>query len=227
MNLAAVIVAAGQSTRFGGGLNKALRRCGDRTLIAHAAGALLAAGGLREIAVATRPEDIGAVGRELAFLRGHGVQLAVVAGGAERQDSVGNALAALGAACTHVIEHDAARPFPPAGLVQRVVAAMAEHDAVIPVVPVVDTIKEVDNDTVTRTPDRARLRAVQTPQGFRLTVLREALAAARRDGFTGTDDASLVERLGQPVHCVAGDVRNRKVTTPEDSIWLPYPLASA
>lgn len=224
MTLAAVIVAAGRSTRFGGGANKALRRCGDRTLIAHAAGALLAADGITELAVATRPEDLAAVEQELAFVRARGVRLAVVAGGPERQDSVGNALAALERACTHVIEHDAARPFPPADLVQRVIAALADHDAVIPVIPVVDTIKEVDGDMVRNTPDRARLRAVQTPQGFNLTLLRQALAAAQRDNFIGTDDASLVERLGQPVYCVAGDPANRKVTTREDSQWLPHPL---
>jgi len=77
---------------------------------------------------------------------------------------------------------------------------------------------------VVRTPDRARLRAVQTPQGFKIDLLREALASARADGFIGTDDAALVERLGRPVHCVAGDPANRKVTTLEDSQWLPHPL---
>lgn len=224
MKLAALIVAAGQSTRFGGGVNKALRRCGDRTLLAHAAAALFGAPGLAELVVATRPEDIPAVERELALVTARGLRLTVVAGGAERQDSVGNALAAVAPDSTHVIEHDAARPFPPAGLVARVVAALHDHDAVIPVVPVVDTIKEVDGDLVVRTPDRRRLRAVQTPQGFRVSVLRDALAAARRDGFTGTDDASLVERLGGAVFCVAGDHANRKVTTPEDSQWLPHPL---
>lgn len=224
MKLAAVIVAAGQSTRCGGGMNKVLRRCGERTLIAHAAHALLAAANLTELAVATRPADIPAVERELAFVRARGLRLSVVAGGAERQDSVGNALAALGPECTHVIEHDAARPFPPADLVQRVVTALADHDAVIPVIPVVDTIKEVAGDTVVCTPDRARLRAVQTPQGFKREVLTAALAAARRESFTGTDDASLVERLGRPVCCVAGDAANRKVTTQEDSQWLPHPL---
>ena len=224
MKLAAVIVAAGQSTRCGGGVNKALRRCGERTLLAHAAAALLAADGLSELVVATRPGDIPAAERELAFVRARGLRLSVVAGGRERQDSVANALAALDPAVTHVIEHDAARPFPPAAMVARVVGALRSHDAVIPVVPVVDTIKEVAGDTVVGTLDRSRLRAVQTPQGFRLALLREALAAAGRDSFTGTDDAALVERLGRPVHCVPGDPSNRKVTTPEDSQWLPHPL---
>ncbi|HNW91313.1 MAG TPA: 2-C-methyl-D-erythritol 4-phosphate cytidylyltransferase [bacterium] len=224
MTLAAILVAAGQSSRFGGGVSKVLRRCGDLPLIAHAAQALLAADGLTEVAVAARPEDCAAIETALAFLRDRGLRLAVVAGGAERQDSVANALAVLTPAVTHVIEHDAARPFPPAALVARVVAALAAHDAVIPVIPVVDTIKEVAGDTVVRTPVRSALRAVQTPQGFRRTLLAAALAAAQRDRVTGTDDAMLVERLQLPVYCVAGDPANRKVTTQEDSQWLPHPL---
>lgn len=137
----------------------------------------------------------------------------VVAGGPERIDSVGLALAAAGDA-EFVIVHDAARPLTPADQIRRVVGALRDGlRAVIPVLPVVDTIKAVDaNGVVLGTPDRAGLRAVQTPQGFETALLRRAYDR----GGAATDDASLVENLGVPVHTVAGDPLAFKITTPLD-----------
>lgn len=142
------------------------------------------------------------------------VAVTVVGGGAERGDSVRAGLQALTNAVDIVLVHDAARCLTPPEVFDRVVAAVvAGAVAVVPGVAVVDTIKAVDADgVVTATPDRASLRAVQTPQGFRRDVLERAHA-----GHHGaTDDAGLVERLGHPVLVIEGDPRALKVTTPAD-----------
>jgi 2-C-methyl-D-erythritol 4-phosphate cytidylyltransferase len=141
-------------------------------------------------------------------------QLAVVSGGAERGDSVAAGLAALDASVDVVLVHDAARCLTPSAVFARVVEAVeAGAVAVVPGTPVVDTVKQVDaSGRVVATPDRASLRAVQTPQGFR----RDVLARAHAVSSEATDDAGLVERLGEPVLVVEGDRLAFKVTTPED-----------
>ncbi len=152
----------------------------------------------------------------LAREEGISLPLHVAAGGAARQESVSNGLAALPAVCDTVLVHDAARPFVTPALINRVLDALADgHPGVIPGIPVTDTVKEVDAALQVRTtPDRSTLRAVQTPQGFALPVLRACHAAA--SGKSATDDASLLERHGHPVLLVEGDPANRKITTPED-----------
>lgn len=143
----------------------------------------------------------------------------VVAGGATRQQSVGHGLAALPADARHVLVHDAARPLLTAMTITSVVAAMqAGADAVIPVLPVVDTVKRVDHrGQVVATLDRAELRIVQTPQGFRRDVLVAAHRSAADLGMTdATDDAGLVESIGRVVATVAGSHSAFKITTPDD-----------
>jgi 2-C-methyl-D-erythritol 4-phosphate cytidylyltransferase len=143
-----------------------------------------------------------------------GDDVTVVAGGRERTDSVRAGLAVIGGASV-VLVHDAARALTPPALIARVVAEVrAGRPAVIPVLPVVDTVKEVDlMGAVIGTPDRASLRAVQTPQGFDADVLRRAYAAATD---ISTDDAGLVERIGETVHTIVGDALAFKITTPHD-----------
>jgi len=139
----------------------------------------------------------------------------VVAGGSDRSESVKLALAAV-PTTEFVLVHDAARPLTPADVTQRVVAALRDGArAVIPVLPVADTIKAVDsNGVVLGTPERSGLRAVQTPQGFETELLRRA--HERGAGAVVTDDAALVEYLGVPVYTVAGDALSFKITTPLD-----------
>ena len=141
-------------------------------------------------------------------------RVTVAVGGAERGDSVLAGLAALSGAVDVVLVHDAARCLTPLAVFERVIGAVGHGAvAVVPGVPVVDTIKQVDDaGRVVGTPERARLRAVQTPQGFRREVLERAHAAYG----DATDDAGLVERLGEPVLVVEGDGRAFKVTTPAD-----------
>jgi 2-C-methyl-D-erythritol 4-phosphate cytidylyltransferase len=144
-------------------------------------------------------------------------RVVVVAGGATRSESVRAGLAAVPAEATVVCVHDAARPFASAALYGRVVAAVsAGADAAVPALAVTDTIKIVDRDAVVvATPERASLRAVQTPQAFRADVLRRAHAS----GGEGTDDASLVEAIGGRVVVVDGETDNRKITHPDDLDW--------
>lgn len=140
-----------------------------------------------------------------------------VPGGATRSDSVRAGLSAVPADATVICVHDAARPLAGPELFRRVIdAVVAGADGAVPGIGVADTVKIVDADgTVVSTPDRSRLRAVQTPQAFRADVLR----AAHADGGDGTDDAELVERAGGRVVVVAGDPTNRKITHPDDLEW--------
>ncbi len=146
-------------------------------------------------------------------------------GGAERQDSVAAGLDAIDPETDLVLVHDAARPFVSLRCVQSCIDAAATHGAAIVAVAAQDTVKLVDADSViVETPDRRRIWLAQTPQVFRGALLREAHEHARRDGFVGTDDASLVERLGHPVRVVPGESTNRKITTPDDLQWAEWYL---
>lgn len=152
-----------------------------------------------------------------------GLPWKVVAGGALRQDSVRNGLSVLPDDCEEVLIHDAARPFVSPALVNRILDGLHGETpgeriaACIPGVPVVDTIKVMDEDgKVVATPDRKHLRAVQTPQGFSLAFLRAAHQRAEQEGWVVTDDASLLELCGHAVHVAEGEVGNKKITTSED-----------
>lgn len=141
----------------------------------------------------------------------------IVAGGATRQESVACGLRALGRDVTMAVIHDAARPFVMTALLERVIDAAAASGAAIAALPVVDTLKRRSpTDGGAITVDRDGLWAAQTPQAFRHSLLIEAYERAAADGFIGTDDASLVERLGQPVTLVEGHPTNIKITTPDD-----------
>jgi 2-C-methyl-D-erythritol 4-phosphate cytidylyltransferase len=141
----------------------------------------------------------------------------IIAGGAERQDSVRNGLAGCGAADDDVVLiHDGARPFFPTARIASLLAAAADCGAALLAIPAQDTIKEVANGQVLRTLDRSRLWQVQTPQAFRFAVIRDAHRQALEKGFAGTDDASLVEWQGNPVAVIPGSPFNLKLTTPED-----------
>ena len=151
-------------------------------------------------------------------LREMGIEKAAstIAGGDTRQESVRLALEITGDEIGTVVVHDGARPLVTPGMIDSVSAVPAGFDGVVVVVPVTDTIKEVDAGVVVRTPDRRLLVAVQTPQAFDLEKLRLAHSAAKADGFAGTDDAVLVERMGGNVMVVPGSRENIKVTYPED-----------
>jgi 2-C-methyl-D-erythritol 4-phosphate cytidylyltransferase len=184
-------------------------------LVAHAVRGLLDAGCVRHVVVAAPAAHLDEMTAALAGLG----PVTVVPGGADRTASVRLALhAALARVpdATIVLVHDAARAFTPPALVRSVTAAVAAGaPAVVPVLPVTDTVKRVNADgVVIDTPSRVDLRAVQTPQGFAVDVLLRAYEMA--DATNTTDDAGLVERIGVPVHTVPGDVAAMKITTPFD-----------
>ena len=212
-DVVALVPAAGRGVRLGPGVPKALREVRGESLLSHAVRRLAAAPSVGHVVVAA-PAGAEA---EVKALLGHidGAAVTVVTGGAERQDSVAAALRAAPEAYQIVLVHDAARALAPTALAERVAAAVRDgHDAVIPVLPVVDTVKQVDSDgRVVGTVDRSALRLVQTPQGFRRSVLAHAHAAVSGNA---TDDAGLVERSGGTVHTVPGSEQALKVTRPQD-----------
>ncbi len=150
-----------------------------------------------------------------------GLAWKAVSGGARRQDSVLYALKALPIECTHVLIHDAARPFVSPTLIQNVYTALQEGaEGVVPVLPVVDTIKEVRQDVVIQTPERSHLVHVQTPQGFVRSLLEKAHARALEEDFAVTDDASMLEKCGYTVRTVHGETQNCKITHENDLMKL-------
>jgi 2-C-methyl-D-erythritol 4-phosphate cytidylyltransferase len=203
------------------GAPKALRELSGEPLLVHAVRRLAQARSVALIVVAAPP---GSVDDVCALLKPVSDMVTVVAGGATRQESVAAALAAVPAEMQIVLVHDAARPLTPAALVDEVAAAVrAGHEAVVPALPVVDTIKQIgEAGDVVATVDRAALRAVQTPQGFTRATLIAAHAAADIDA---TDDAGLAERIGVSVHTVPGREEALKVTRPFDLVIAEALLA--
>jgi 2-C-methyl-D-erythritol 4-phosphate cytidylyltransferase len=212
-DVAVLVPAAGAGLRLGPGGPKALRLLGGETLLVHAVRRIAAAPSVRLVVVAAPAADVESVRELLASV----APVIVVAGGAERQESVSLALAQVPADIAIVLVHDAARALTPPELIESVASAVRGGlPAVIPVLPVVDTVKQVDDgEVVIGTVDRSALRSVQTPQGFRHDVLAAAHAAAA-DSLT--DDAGLVEKVGLPVTCVPGSELAMKITRPLDLI---------
>jgi 2-C-methyl-D-erythritol 4-phosphate cytidylyltransferase len=224
VTVAAVVPAAGRGERLGPGTPKALRPLGGVPMLVHAVRALARARTVDLVVVAAPPTGVALVEAELRD-RIVGAEVLVVAGGETRQASVRLALDALPAGVDVVLVHDAARPLVPPELVDAVSSAVrAGADAVVPGVPVADTVKRVDDAAgVVETLDRSVLRAIQTPQGFRRQVLEAAHASA--GDADATDDAGLVERAGGAVRVVPGAEEAFKVTRPLDLVLAESVLA--
>lgn len=214
-NTVAVVPAAGSGQRLAVGVPKAFFHLDGRTLVERAVTCLLESGVVDRVVVAVPADRTGQAKLIL------GRDATIVPGGANRGESVSRALAAVadGQQPSFVLVHDAARPLTPPALVVRVVEALqAGHSAVVPALPLSDTVKAVDaNGVVLGTPERAGLRAVQTPQGFATELLLRAYQrAGEATGVDFTDDASMVEHIGGQVQVVDGDPLAFKITTPWD-----------
>lgn len=232
---AAVIPAAGRGVRLGPGAPKALRTLGGTPMLIHAVRAMARSRAVT-LVVVVAPPDGAATTEVRRLLDEHALpertEILVVPGGATRQESVRAGLNALPADITSVLIHDAARPLVPVDTVDSVVEAVRDGaPAVVPAMPLADTVKEVEPgrpgepEPVVATPVRARLRAVQTPQGFDLATLRLAHEKVAVDGEGATDDAGMVEQLGVTVVVVPGHEEAFKVTRPLDLVLAEAVLA--
>jgi 2-C-methyl-D-erythritol 4-phosphate cytidylyltransferase len=230
---AAVIPAAGRGVRLGPGAPKALRTLGGTPILIHAVRAMAASRAV-SLVVVVAPAD-GAAGVK-HLLDEHALpartDYLVVPGGETRQESVRLGLAALPAGITTVLVHDAARPLVPVDTVDAVIEAVRDGaPAVVPALPLADTVKQVEPrekgepEPVVATPERATLRAVQTPQGFDRATLERAHGTVAAVGEGATDCAGMVERLGTPVVVVPGHEEAFKVTRPLDLVLAEAVLA--
>lgn len=211
---ALIVPAAGTGSRSGRDLPKQYVTLAEHSVLAHTLRPFLAIPECREIIVAI---DDAWRTRATECIGGMDDRVRFVTGGTERQSSITNALAALTSDVGYVLVHDAARPCVSHELIERVAAAVAIWGAVIPVVPIAETVKRVDADgVVIETLRRDELRAVQTPQAFERGILERAYRNANEQRILGTDDASLVEANGGVVRVVAGDPSNIKITHPTD-----------
>lgn len=210
----AIVVAGGAGRRMKGDVPKQFLLLDGRPIVDLAIDALAASPQIDGILIAlppSLPEEVKDT------FRGRPKVIGVVDGGEERQDSVENALAAVPPGTEVLLVHDAVRPFVSLKLLEQCVALAREHGAVVPVVPLRDTVKGWDRAKKTLTTvDRSLLFRAQTPQAFRSDILQEAYAKAKAVGRRGTDDASLVEAAGYPVMPIPGEEANLKITVPED-----------
>lgn len=214
-----IVVAAGKGTRMGTAESKQFLPLAGKPILVHT---LERFQRIAEVDVIVLVTGAGDVDRCETFVRRYGLTkvASVVPGGKERQESVRIGLERLPDGIEVVAVHDGVRPLVAEANVKACLNQADETGAAVLAVPVKDTIKVVDaSGRITSTPERRSLWAVQTPQAFRLELLQEAHRLAERDGFLGTDDAMLVERLGHPVHVVEGDYTNIKITTPDDLLW--------
>ena len=214
--ISAIIVAAGKGTRMGPQIDKLFLELNGCPIVAHTWRRFEETGCIDELLLVVR-EGMQAAFTALAEKYRFKKSFRLVAGGKERQDSVWNGLEALSPQSEIVAIQDAARPCTSPALIAATVAAAREIGAAVAAQPVTDTIKESrDGRLIERTLDRSRLWAVQTPQTFRVEIIRRALSAVRQRGLLVTDDTAACELIGQPVQLVLSTQPNPKVTRPED-----------
>lgn len=214
MKTAAILVAAGSSARMkSGSASKTMMEIGGEPVLSRTLRAFESAACISKIVIVARACDFDAIQKASAFVT---KPLTITEGGKERQDSVSNGAALCGDA-EYIAVHDAARPFITPEEIETVCADAEKYGAATLAVPVKDTIKVAAADgTVCATPERSTLRAIQTPQVFRLSLYKEALCLAKNAGKQYTDDCQLIEAAGGKVYLTPGDYKNIKITTPED-----------
>lgn len=211
-----IIVAAGSGTRMGGGIPKQFRELGGIPILTRAAEAFFKHPLVDDIFIVTKSEYLAFCKDKI--LAPFGLTAGVVTGGVQRQDSVKNGLQALPSDTDFVLVHDGARPFVSERLITDCIEMVVRTQAAVAAVPVKDTVKRCEDGVFAETPERSTLYNVQTPQCFSVTLLREAFQKAEEDGFSGTDDSILVERMCKKVYLVKGEYSNIKITTEEDML---------
>ena len=215
MSVSAVIVAAGTSKRMNDGVDKLAVQLSGKSLLAWTISRFESTEIIDEIIVVTREDEIGTV-KEMIKSEGFRKVSSVVKGGAYRQHSTQNGLNVVSDDSKVVLIHDGARPLIRTSDIKRIVESAEENGAALLAVPSKDSVKEVQNGIVTQTLPRESVWLAQTPQGFRKELLQEAFTSAEKEGYIGTDEASLVERIGKDVAVVEGHSSNIKVTVTSD-----------
>jgi 2-C-methyl-D-erythritol 4-phosphate cytidylyltransferase len=236
MKVVAIIPAAGLGTRMALGGKRAqpskqFFEINGAPILIHTLRVFARNRQVNQILVALRKNEMERF-RQLLEKEKLGAKVEMVEGGEHRQESVANAVASLKAAKEDIVlVHDAVRPFVDDEIIGNVIREVEKHGAAIAGLPAVDTIKQVertsDGAIITSTIPRERVVQAQTPQGFRYELIKRAFDSAAADGFIGTDEASLVERLGEDVWVVMGSARNIKITTPSDLELAEFLLAQA
>jgi 2-C-methyl-D-erythritol 4-phosphate cytidylyltransferase len=220
MNADAVIVSAGKGLRFMEGKKKQFYFLGGKPILAHTLDKFETCPLIRSVCLVVGQEDMDYCLKEIVEKYRFQKVSKIVPGGKRRQESVKNGIDALPKDADIVAIHDGVRPLVTRTMIEDSIHSAARHGAVVFAMPVKETIKMSNPDgTVLRTLDRESLWQIQTPQTFQVNVIREAHSRATEDGFVGTDDASLVERMGGEVHILPGSYTNIKITTPED-LWF-------
>lgn len=220
--LGIVIVAAGKGSRMGTQESKQYLLLHGKPILVHTLELFNRLDKVQTITLVTGAEDLERCGQ---YVQQYGLYKVkhIISGGKERQDSVYQGLLSLQESVDWVMVHDGVRPFAAEEHIDACFRKALETEAAVLAVPVKDTIKVVDSEgNIVSTPDRRSLWAIQTPQAFRLSLLLSAHEAALREGYIGTDDAMLVERVGTKVAVVESDYYNIKITTPEDMPWAEW-----
>jgi 2-C-methyl-D-erythritol 4-phosphate cytidylyltransferase len=219
-----IVVAAGKGSRMGTAESKQYLQLDDKPILIHTLSAFERMGFVDTVVLVTGAGDVDRC-RDWVQAYKLSKTKAVISGGKERQDSVHEGLKALPSDIEWVLVHDGVRPVAAPRHVKACLERAQLTEAAVLAVPVKDTIKVVNGEgVITATPERSSLWAIQTPQAFRLSLLLEAYERAEEEGFIGTDDAMLVERLGRSVSVVESDYYNIKITTPEDMPWAEWIL---
>ncbi len=217
MNYTVVLPAAGSGKRMKADKNKLLLELFDKPIFVYTLEVFQNDPGCDEIWLAVKEEERSVIE---AYVAHYGITKVkgYAQGGMERQDSVRACLEAI-PPCDVVLVHDAARPFIATYVIERLVQKAVNSGAAIAAVPVKDTIKKAAHGIITETVDREQLWMIQTPQAFTYELMLKAAQSANEEGFIGTDEAMLVERIGHPVHIIESTYENVKMTTPEDLIY--------
>ena len=227
MRVTAIIVAGGRGTRVGGDVPKQLRMVGGRTLLEHALAPFDRCSLVDDLIVVLPDRFSEVVNLDIQSIE---TPIRVCSGGERRQDSVAAGVDAVPDDVDVVLVHDAARPFCPTRLIVRVVESVIEHNAVVPALPAVDTVKSVKKEgealIIRETLSREQIYLAQTPQGFRTDVIKNAVKLGRA-GIDATDEAALVEKTGVEVRLVDGELENFKVTTSDDFLRASAQIMSS
>ncbi|MGE0084055.1 MAG: 2-C-methyl-D-erythritol 4-phosphate cytidylyltransferase [Desulfococcaceae bacterium] len=227
MSVSAIIVAGGRGIRMGGSVRKQYLEIAGQPVLCHTMKAFAACRSIEHIFLAVPEDDTDFCRKSILSGLEFRDKIRLVIGGKERQDSVYNGLLAAEEYGGIVAVHDGVRPFVLPAQIESTIRCAAENSASMLGIPAFDTLKQISPDgNVEKTLNRERIWLAQTPQTFRYDLIRKAHESARQSGYSGTDDASLAERMGEKVRMIEGSRFNIKITSPEDLQFAQaiYPL---